>query len=71
MYLKQKVITIDVMTNKEERELFQLVKENNMLLKTILRFVYHDESNDFTTNVIANIIGNRLDNRIGYGQKRY
>lgn len=55
----------------EERELFRLVKENNMLLKWILQLIRHDEENDFSTNVIANIIGNRLDNRIGYGQKRY
>lgn len=55
----------------EERELFRLVKENNMLLKWILQLIRHDEENDFSTNVIANIIGNRLDNKIGYGQKRY
>lgn len=59
------------MTRNEEKELFRLVKENNMLLKWILQLIRHDEDNDFTTNVIANIIGNRLDNRIGYGQKRY
>lgn len=58
------------MTRSEERELFRLVKENNMLLKWILQLIRHDEENDFSTNVIANIIGNRLDNRIGYGQKR-
>lgn len=59
------------MTHREERELLQLARENNMLLKWILQLIRHDEDNDFTTNVIANIIGNRLDNRIGYGQKRY
>lgn len=59
------------MTRSEERELFRLVKENNMLLKWILQLIRHDEENDFSTNVIANIIGNRLDNRMGYGQKRY
>lgn len=59
------------MTRSEERELFRLVKENNMLLKWILQLIRHDEENDFSTNIIANIIGNRLDNRIGYGQKRY
>lgn len=59
------------MTHREERELLQLAMENNMLLKWILQLIRHDEDNDFTTNVIANIIGNRLDNRIGYGQKRY
>lgn len=59
------------MTRSEERELFRLVKENNMLLKWVLQLIRHDEENDFSTNVIANIIGNRLDNKIGYGQKRY
>lgn len=58
------------MTHSEEQELLQLTRENNALLKTILRFVYHDEANDLTTNIIANIIGNRIDNGIGYGQKR-
>lgn len=59
------------MTYSEEQELLQLTRENNILLKTILKFVYHDESNDFATNIIANIIGNRIDNGIGYEQKRY
>ena len=59
------------MTYSEEQELLQLTRENNMLLKTILRFVYHDESNDFTTNIIANIIGNRIDNGIGYGRQKH
>lgn len=59
------------MTRSEEKELFRLVKENNMLLRWLFQLIRHDEENDFSTNVIANIIGNRLDNRIGYGQKRY
>lgn len=59
------------MTRSEERELFRLVKENNVLLKWVLQLIRHDEENDFSTNVIANIIGNRLDNRIGYDQRRY
>lgn len=58
------------MTYSEEQELLQLTRENNILLKAILKLVYHDEANDFTTNIIANIIGNRIDNRIGYGYKR-
>lgn len=49
------------MTHTEEQELLQLTRENNQLLKAILRFVYHDESNDFFTNVVANLIGNRID----------
>lgn len=49
------------MTYTEEKELLQLTRENNLLLKEILRFVHRDESNDFMTNILANIIGNRLD----------
>ena len=49
------------MTYAEERELLQLTRENNQLLKLILRYVQHDEGNDFVTNIIANIIGNRID----------
>lgn len=59
------------MTRSEEKELFRLVKENNMLLRWLFQLMRRDEENDFPTNVIANIIGNRLDNRIGYGQRRY
>lgn len=49
------------MTAAEEKELLTLVRENNALLKAILKFVYHDEANDFLTNIIANVIGNRID----------
>lgn len=49
------------MTYAEEQELLQLTRENNQLLKLILKYVQHDEGNDFITNIIANIIGNRLD----------
>ena len=45
----------------EEQELLQLTRENNQLLKLILRYVQHDEGNDFITNIIANVIGNRID----------
>ena len=49
------------MTHSEEQELLQLTRENNQLLKLILKYVQHDEGNDFITNIIANIIGNRID----------
>ena len=49
------------MTYTEEQELLQLTRENNALLKMILRAVYRDDANDFITNVFANIIGNRID----------
>ena len=49
------------MTYAEETELLQLTRENNALLKAILKYVKRDDANDFVTNIIANIIGNRID----------
>ena len=49
------------MTPSEEQELLKLIRENNMLLKVILRFVYHDEANDFATNLIANLLANKME----------
>lgn len=49
------------MTYTQEQELIQLTRENNELLKEILRHIRRDDAGDFLTNVIANVIGNRLD----------
>lgn len=49
------------MTRTEEQELLQLTRENNQLLKLILRYVQHDEGNDFMTNVVANLLSNRME----------
>ena len=57
------------MTHVEEKELLELTRENNQLLKTILHFVHRDEANDFVTNIFANIIGNRLDGGGRYAQR--
>ena len=64
------------MTYDEETELLELTRENNAMLKAtcsmlkaILQYVKHDDSNDFITNVIANIVGNRIDGGIGYARK--
>lgn len=54
------------MTYAEEQELLQLTRENNLLLKLILRLVQHDGGDDFFTNVVANLLSNRID---GYGQR--
>ena len=56
------------MTYSEEQELLQLTRENNQLLKLILRLVQHDEGNDFMTNVVANLLSNKID---GYGKGSY
>ena len=50
-----------MMTRSEEQELLELTRQNNELLRAILRFVWHDEANDMMTNIVANIIGNRID----------
>ncbi len=54
------------MTYSEEQELLWLTRENNQLLKLILRLVQHDEGNNFVTNVVANLLSNRID---GYAQR--
>lgn len=48
------------MTYSEEQELLQLTRENNYLLKLILKLVWHDGGDDFMTNVVANLISNRI-----------
>lgn len=50
-----------MMTRSEEQELLELTRQNNELLRAILRLVQHDEANDFVTNIVANVIGNRID----------
>ena len=56
------------MTYSEEQELLKLIRENNEMLKAILRYVRHDDMNDFFTNIAANIIGNRIDGGNIYGR---
>ena len=58
------------MTKSEERELLELTRQNNKILRAMLRFVQHDDANDFLTNVAANIIGNRLD-QYNYAKRPY
>ena len=56
------------MTRSEEQELLELTRQNNELLRAILRLVQHDEANDMVTNIVANIIGNRID-PYNYGKR--
>ena len=58
------------MTYSEETELLQLTRENNAMLKALLRFIRHDDITDFFTNVVANIVGNRLDGGLTYGIRK-
>lgn len=57
------------MTYTEEQELLQLNRENNALLKEILKHIRRDDMGDFLTNIIANIIGNRIDGGAAYVQR--
>ena len=49
------------MTRSEEQELLELTRQNNELLRAILRFVQKDEANDFMTNIVANLIANSME----------
>ena len=49
------------MIRSEEQELLELTRQNNELLRAILRFVQHDEGNDFITNIIANLMANKME----------
>lgn len=49
-------------------EMLQLLRENNLILKTICRYlIEHDKESsnedikDFITNIVANIYANRFD----------
>ena len=49
------------MTHSEEQELLELTRQNNELLRAILRLVQHDEANDFMTNIVANLVANKME----------
>ena len=49
------------MTRSEEQELLELTRQNNELLRAILRFVQKDEANDFMTNIVANLLANQME----------
>ena len=56
------------MTYQDEQELLKLTRENNELLKEILRHIRRDDTGDFLTNILANIIGNRIDGGYAYAK---
>lgn len=58
------------MTRSEEQELLELTRQNNELLRAILRLVQHDEANDFIHNLIANLLANRMEGNT-YVQRSY
>ena len=55
------------MTRTEEKYLLETTRENNRMLRSIIRYINHIESkasdeniNDFGRNIIANIVSNRM-----------
>ena len=47
------------MSDKVEKEILRLTKENNMILRAILKYLQSkSEAKDFVLNVIANLISN-------------
>lgn len=58
------------MTRSEEQELLELTRQNNQLLRAILRFVQHDEANDMMTNIVANLVANKMEGNT-YAQRSY
>ncbi len=50
---------------KEIDELLELTRENNLMLKSIINYLYNhsqnDDQKDFIMNVIANLVSNRCD----------
>ena len=58
------------MIRSEEQELLELTRQNNELLRAILRLVQHDEANDFMTNIVANLVANKMEGNT-YAQRSY
>ena len=51
------------MTYREEQYLLKTVKENNMMLRVILKYLHSDNAQDFVGNVIANLVAGKLENK--------
>ena len=56
------------MTYEEERELIRMVTENNIILKSIVKYlsdqhtnVDSENFNDFIRNIMANMISNNME----------
>ena len=48
------------LSESERKELLELTRENNRMLKSILAIVASEHSSDFMNNIVANIIGNGI-----------
>ena len=62
-YEEVRIITNKYMyrlSEEERKELLEITRENNRLLKSILTIVTNEHSSDFINNIVANIIGNGI-----------
>lgn len=48
------------LSEEERKELLEITRENNRLLKSILTIVTNEHSSDFINNIVANVIGNGI-----------
>lgn len=48
------------LSEAERKELLELTRENNKMLRSILTIVSNEHSSDFMNNIVANIIGNGI-----------
>jgi hypothetical protein len=49
--------------NDKIDELLRLEKENNILLRYLVRHINNDNDIDFVNNVIANLLANKIERR--------
>ena len=59
------------MTYEEERELLRMTTENNIMLKSIIKYLSdqrnnsdNENFNDFIRNIMANMISTSLENNV-------
>ena len=53
------------MTPEQEKQLIREVHENNIMLRSIIKYINEQmlvkEQKDFSLNLLANILGNKID----------
>lgn len=63
--LQKTLVQVTRNSMKEIEELLELTRENNLMLKSIMNYLYNhfqnDDQKDFIMNVIANLVSNRCD----------
>lgn len=51
------------MSPLEEKELLRLTRENNYMLRVLLKTLKNDNNIDFVNNVMANLLANKIERR--------